>query len=351
MCNAATECLQRQSGSEWGFPAVSKEAGHRATDLTAISPELLRGVPTNNLVAERQLSRFDRLAARTSGSRSITHETLRNNMVLAEAEPQTLVECAGSIKAVLATMNSEWNSKQKEIKLDRIEAKRKEKNKQSERINKLLINCKSWSGPCSSQTELLSILTKHQGNEKKIVQTELAYYITTHACERASHPELFRQNQIPLEEKVENLCLLLSNEGSGTTGSLTEIDLPTLEDAISVLSDEIIQQEPFTLNDLCVNMWVEKGLTTWYIGYFKRQVNKSEFEVEQLLRKGEDNLNWLHPSKLLIERVDPDQLMYQDNGRLLTPIGQWDYGRNNTFCLKNVDAIKIQFDKIKHTFV
>ena len=49
--------------------------------------------------------------------------------------------------------------------------------------------------------------------------------------------------------------------------------------------------------------------------------------------------------------MDPDQLMYQDNGRLLTPIGQWDYERNNTFCLKNVDAIERQFDKIKHTFV
>ncbi len=353
LCDAAAECLQRQSGAEYGFAGDVRASGSRAADLSAIPESLLRQAPTNNLIAERQLSRFDRLATSARcHNQNKTHDTMRDNMVLAEAKSSKLAVCATTINQVLTAMNIAWSSKQKKIKLDRMEQKHAQKNKQSEQINKLLITCKTWTGPCTSREELLRIIQGHPDIEKKIVQTELAYYIHSHPSERASHPELFRQTMLSLEDKVVNLCMLLDNDdGNAVSGSAAVLDLPTLEDAAAVLGGHTEPMELYSLNNLCVNMWLENDTPTWYIGYFKRQLSKTEYEVEQLLRKDScSSVFWVHPAEPIIEKTDNEQILCTQSGHLLTPVGQWDFGRNNTFCLKNINIISEEFEKIKHTF-
>ena len=229
-------------------------------------------------------------------------------------------------------------------------SKKDQKLKQTEFINKLLIKCKTWSGPCASREELLSIIKKHPDNEKIIVNTELAYYVHTHPAEKAFHPELFRQTMIPMEEKVSNLCMLLSNDdGNSVAGTATVLDLPSVEDAIVVLGGQVENIELYSLNNLCVSMWIEDTTANWYIGYFKRQVSSGRYEVEQLLRKEKSNsIHWMHPETPILETIDQAQILSTKRGKLLAPVGEWSFGRNNTFLLKNADSIKKEFDAAKH---
>ena len=69
-----------------------------------------------------------------------------------------------------------------------------------------------WGGPCCSVEELKSVRTKNPENDKKIVKTELAFYVHTHKSDRFSRPELFRLASIDFSTQLENLSILLMNE-------------------------------------------------------------------------------------------------------------------------------------------
>ena len=58
MCISATAAVKLQCGRECGFYDAEK----RATDLSTLAVNELEGLPTNNLVTERDLSRFNREA-------------------------------------------------------------------------------------------------------------------------------------------------------------------------------------------------------------------------------------------------------------------------------------------------
>ena len=58
MCISAAAAVKLQCGREYGFFDAKK----RATDLFTLAANELEGFPTNNLVTERDVSRFDREA-------------------------------------------------------------------------------------------------------------------------------------------------------------------------------------------------------------------------------------------------------------------------------------------------
>ena len=58
MCISAAAAVKLQCGRECGFYDAEK----RATDLSTLAVSELEGLPTNNLVTERDLSRFNREA-------------------------------------------------------------------------------------------------------------------------------------------------------------------------------------------------------------------------------------------------------------------------------------------------
>ena len=94
-------------------------------------------------------------------------------------------------------------------------------------------------------------------------------------------------------------------------------------------------------------MWYENGICKWYIGYFRKPVSETVFEVEQLIRKENDqDLYWIYPQNVITENIDTEQIMLTDNGKRFPVEGQWDLmGPANKFSLKNLDAIKKQFKK------
>ena len=100
------------------------------------------------------------------------------------------------------------------------------------------------------------MLEKNPDNVKKIVKTELSFYIHTHKVDRPGRPELFRLTNINTEQMAENLLIMLPNEdGSGSRSSIAEISLPTKEDALRIVkastTGNIVKHPPFEVNEPC----------------------------------------------------------------------------------------------------
>ena len=113
-------------------------------------------------------------------------------MVLHKADAKSLDKKAALIHKEIAEMNVNWFTSQKELQLHKIKEKMAEKHKNVDYVLILTETCKSWRGPCCSLEELKSLLLKRNPDiEKKIIKTELSFYVSTHKVDRLSRPELF----------------------------------------------------------------------------------------------------------------------------------------------------------------
>ena len=270
-------------------------------------------------------------------------------MVLARAVSLELSKNISAVSSVLHTMDIVWTADQDQLKKKRLAEKCAKKQQHTDYVMKLLVTCKSWGGPCTSKEELLSTIQKHPDKSKSIISSELAYYVHTHQEERAYHPELFRQVKISIDEKVENLCLLLSGTATSPLSTASnQVSIPTNEDALALLNHQPIQLSLFEANELCVTMWWEKDTVVWYIGYFKSAVSANQYMVEHLVRKVQgSNVFWIHADKPSADEVEDEQILKRANGSRVCVNGQWDFGRTNTFCLKNIQQIELAFNQQK----
>ena len=94
--------------------------------------------------------------------------------------------------------------------------------------------CKKWGGPVTSASEILEILRKHPDQAEKILKTEFAYFVHTHLTEKTQRPDLFRQNKITYEEKIENFCILLTDDVENCTATIA--NLPTNDDGMKAIA-------------------------------------------------------------------------------------------------------------------
>ena len=147
----------------------------RATDLSLLNDSNLEGLPTNNLIAERDLSRFDG-EANLAKSRSRRFKTKNIQKTLYFTNPKwksNLKSCQKNslssfrIVRLIRILCGRKNSKKSlgEVK-EKLESKRLHK--------KLLQNCKSWGGPCTTVEELQEILKKKCDQDVHIIKIELA---------------------------------------------------------------------------------------------------------------------------------------------------------------------------------
>ena len=157
-------------------------------------------------------------------------------MVLCKAESKPLSKTAVEIHKELTEMNVKWVSGQKELQLQKIKEKMEKKQKNIDYILKLTNTCKTWGGPCCSAEELKGVIQRIPDNEKKIVKTELSFYVHTHKADRLGRPELFKLSNIDTATMLANLYILLADEdNSASRSSVAEISLPTIEDALRVI--------------------------------------------------------------------------------------------------------------------
>ena len=257
MCTSAAEAIKLQCGREYGFSDGEKL---RASKLSSLTSDQLEALPTNNLSTERDLSRFDR-EARVSKSRNrkFKAKNVRNNMVLYKTNKKMIKVDKVTRKLALAlSINEEkWNEKQMVKFKERIELKLKKASKAKDYTKKLLQECKSWGGPCTTMGELQYVLKGKPDQEKTIVKTELAYYAHTHKADKIARPDLFRQNSITHDEKLENLMILLADDNDNQ--SLSIASLPTNEDVAKALqlkpNSEEEEGATNEINQLKVVIW------------------------------------------------------------------------------------------------
>ncbi|KAG1651998.1 ATP-binding cassette sub-family A member 3 [Nymphon striatum] len=156
MCATAASAVKLQCGKEYGFSEVKL----RAPDLSLLSEKDLEGLPTNNLVAERDFSRFDREARVTkSRNRRFKAKNIQNNMVLYKCSKEIKIDkLSRTLAAILSCREAQWDVLQHEKLKTRLEAKLNKSKKSEDYTKKLLQNYKSWRGPCTSLEELQQIL-------------------------------------------------------------------------------------------------------------------------------------------------------------------------------------------------
>ena len=76
-----------------------------------------------------------------------------------------------------------------------------------------------WGGPCAITEELKGLLKKRQDIETTVVRTELSYHVRTNPGKRNTMESgLFRIN-IPHEDRLENLIVLLGGNQSISTST------------------------------------------------------------------------------------------------------------------------------------
>ncbi|KAG1655467.1 NADH dehydrogenase [ubiquinone] 1 alpha subcomplex assembly factor 3 [Nymphon striatum] len=343
MCATAASAVKLQCGREYGFSEVKL----RATDLSLLSEKDLEGLPTNNLVAERDFSRFDREArVAKSRNRRFKAKNIQNNMVLYKCSKEIKIDkLSRTLAAILSCREAQWDVLQHEKLKTRLEAKLNKRKKSEDYTKKLLQNCKSWRGPCTSLEELQQILKEKSDQNVQIVKTELAYYAHTHKADKIANPELFRLNGISHEEKLTNFAVLLSNY---CISSCTVADLPTNEDVIATLEErpcqhQISEPTPLNLNKLCAVIWQNCDASyEWYIGYVKSIINNG-YIVDHLHRVVPGcHIKWKYPSTEDVQTAELEQILN------CTVKGEWDITpdtRKRFFIIENIKAIKAAFHK------
>ena len=153
----------------------------------------------------------------------------------------------------------------------------------------------------------MEVLQKRPSQVEFIMKTEMAYYSSIHKNDKMQRPELYRQNGICHDEKLENLLILL--ETSSTTNealTATVANLPSNKDVLTSLSNSSKPQAThdnkntisLSINQLCVVIW-QKGKRQgydWYIAYVKSIDEK--IILDHLCReKPGSNKWWRYPAQ------------------------------------------------------
>ena len=256
------------------------------------------------------------------------------------------------VNKLLVVCEKNWTDAQKELQRKRIEQKHAKRKRQMGYVDKLLRMCKSWGGPCTSIAELELVLKANGALVEKIVKTELSYYKHTHRADIIARPNLFKLVKVMQEERVENLCVLLTDDSriASTASSDATRDLPSNEDAMHLLSAPTTNQEidtsnniTFKANQLCVTVWNDGDMLTWYVGYWISMNDDGTYVIEHLHRvKENSDLYWMHPST---EDIDTD--MEDSDIFPIIPIGDWEINDTDMmrFRLKNGTDIRKMFKK------
>ena len=344
MCISAAAAVKLQCGREYGF-STGKEL--HATDLSSLAPEQLVGLPTNNLVAERDLSKFDREArVAKSRNRRFRAKNIRNNMMLYQTTKELkITKMSHKIASILSNREETWTANQKERFQQRLQEKLITCRKAKDYTKKLLNSCKSWGGPCTSVDELHEILREKAHEQELIVKTEHSYYVHTHKLDKTARPALWKINGITHEEKLVNLAILLDDD---TASQYTMDDLPTNLDVISALEctqhqRQRVNQAILGLNELRVVVWQNcDSKCEWFLAYIKH-IEDDKYTVNHLHRAtNSSDCKWKYPSIEDVQEAELDQLVN------CSVEGHWDIApdkRKRLFSVSNITAIDAAFKR------
>ncbi|KAG1652562.1 Anaphase-promoting complex subunit 5 [Nymphon striatum] len=272
MCVTAASAVKLQCGREYGFSEVKL----RATDLSLLSEKDLEGLPTNNLVAERDFSRFAREArVAKSRNRRFKAKNIQNNMVLYKCSKEIKIDkLSRTLAAILSCREAQWDVLQHEKLKTRLEAKLNKSKKSEDYTKKLLQNCKSWGSPCTSLEELQQILKEKSDQNIQIGYPELSNDLILYA------ESLFPLHSIYSKEWMtcKQLIIYIRATWNGR-----------LDDANEALKSMIVV-------DKCESAYREAELL-----FLKGEILKSSTEVDKLISNRGQYTDHFHTRTLLLK--------------------------------------------------
>ena len=145
---------------------------------------------------------------------------------------------------------------------------------------------------------------------------------------------------------MSNLCILLNGQSTSFT------TLPKNKDALKILQNTSPNESTYytkhevklEAGQICVTLWRENGIETWYVGYCV-EVNEKIITVEHIHRTEKDsNLKWKYPTKSDIIPIEDDQILdceIHGNWNILS-------NRKSGFILTNHEEIQFKFLEAKH---
>ena len=211
-------------------------------------------------------------------------------------------------------------------------------------VMKLLKKCKSWNGPVTTGEELRQILSGRD-DQQTMLRTEMSYYAHTHKADKIGNRDLFRILGISFDEMLENLTILLDDDGC--SGSATVANLPTNDDVMKTIKNPTTSTPTPTssaeVNELCVVVWQEQSGYEWYLGYIQNRCPDGKLSVDHLHRelKNSDS-KWKYPTREDVQEVDPEQIVQ------CKVQGDWDLSadsRKRLFTVTNIKTITFAFQK------
>ena len=230
----AASDLATQRGREYGF-GTQAGVSSRATILNTLSAADLVGLPTNNLDCERDLAKFDKLAARSAAcsNRKFTATGIRDDMTVYKSDHVTIHKVTSNIEKVLDERERRWMEEQKILTKDRLQRACDSALKAEEYTHVLLHKCKSWGGPFTSITELEEYVLQSQDDEtlKATLRSEVGYRRHTSPRDFQTRPNLYKLNQVSAAELKMNLTILLTTEAENMQAVQ---DMPTEDDMIKI---------------------------------------------------------------------------------------------------------------------
>ena len=99
-----------------------------------------------------------------------------------------------------------WTENQKKKMLDKANENWRRLKNVNIMIRKLLMDCKSWDGPSTSSEYLFEVI---QFKKHLLFKPS---FVNTHKADKFQRPELYRQDGISQEEKLDNLCILQTDD-------------------------------------------------------------------------------------------------------------------------------------------
>ena len=215
--------IKLQCDREYGF---DNDGEIRATVIANLNEAKLESFPTNELIAERDFSRFNRLA-KTANSRNriFKAKNIRNNVTL----HNEICSRIDKISKVISKILSNRKKFGMKTKIKKCWKGHREKLKKVKRANIIAEGCYK--------------IVKH---DLDLVQV-LRNYTWLHKPEKVLRSELFRLAGIAHDEKLENLLILL--QGEDASSSFTVANLPTNAEAVTELPQNMATEAIDKLND------------------------------------------------------------------------------------------------------
>ena len=185
---------------------------------------------------------------------------------------------------------------------------------------------------------------------KTFLRQEIQYQRVTHHRDAEVRKDLYKVNNVSLEDMIENLTVMLSDEQNDK-----DVVFPSEEEVMNILKGNL--SLPVTerkVNDaVCVLpnqpvavIWYSKHKKKWYVGFFLDMNKDGTYRIDHLERKGSTDKLWCRPSGW-------DDIQNTEEIQMLpvNVVGDWDSKEEKpTFIITNTTEIKVSFNYVCQLF-